>query len=102
MLHLSLHGGGARGLAPLWSLREGRCARFRNRVRVGQGWRLLWFLLHWDKIDARGSAAFHNHLSGRWRRSPVLCLPGSLGIRLLLGLGKNSWCLVRGEGRFIA
>lgn len=102
MLHFRLHGGGARGFTPLWSLREGCCAWFRNRVRVGQGRRLLRFLLHWNKIDAWGSTAFHNHLGGRWSRSPVLCLPGSLGKRLLIRLGKYSWCLVGREGRFIA
>lgn len=102
MLHFGLHGGGARGLASLWSLREGCCARFRNRVRIGQGRRLLLFLLHWDKIDVSGSAAFHNHLSGRWCRSSVLCFPGSLGKLLFIRLGKYSWCLVGREGRFVA
>lgn len=103
MLHFRLHGGGARGLASLWGLREGCRARFRSRVRFRQGRRrLLLFLLHWDKIDVRGSAAFHNHLSGRWCRSSILCFPGSLGKWLLIGLGKYSWCLVGREGRFVA
>lgn len=101
MLHFRLHGGGARGLAPLRGLREGRSARLRSRVRIWQGRRFLRFLLHRHEIDVRGSAAFHNHLGRRRRRSPVLRLPGSLGKLLLLGLGEHGWCLVGREGRLV-
>lgn len=101
MLHFRLHGGGARRLAPLWSLREGRRALLSNTVGFWQGRGFLLLFFHRDKIDVGSSATLCRRLSRRWRGSSVLSISGSLGKLLLLGLRKYSRRLVRREGRFV-